>query len=834
MNITSFRNLLTSCFTVFTVITTSFSQEEPKKVFMNETDLEAEIIYTARDSAVTDLKNKQLHLYGNAQLIYDELDMKADYIVVDYGKNEVVATYTLDSLGRKVGIPVFIQDGDSITADKIRYNYEKKKGFIEEVTIKQEEYYLSMEIAKRQPNEEIHFIHGKFTSCNLKDPHYHFFLSKAVLVPEKRIASGPMNLWVMGVPTPLGLPFAIIPQKKKEDTNPAGFIMPQYSIVSAYGMGFQDLGYYKPINDHFQTFFYGTLFSRGSFGFKNHTDYSYKYKSSGNFELGYSEFRFGWPDTIPTRGSTVKWTHTQDAKANPFWTFGANINFNSNSTNKQTLNVQNTQYFENTLNSDIRVGRKFAKAPISIDAKMYMRQNSSAKQIDLTSPVLNLQTTSRIYPFKRVNKVVGFTYNSEFQNRSSFKDTYLKNRDFDSIGQNYRSGANQKFNLQSTFSLLKGAIRFTPSVNYNQYYNFQSVSKYVNANDSLIIDSLNVGGFTHSFSSSASVTSNFYSYYRFIGKKQTILRHIMTPTITYTYAPNIQLGNKKYADNDGNLHEYNIYERSIYAQTIGYSSGRIGIGVNNSFELKRKSDKDTVTGFAKTKIIDNLFLSTDYDIFKDSMNWTDLTMRMVINPIEKFNITANANFSWYAWNDTTGILTGKYAHEVGQGLGRFTSISTTTQFTLTSKKYQDLLQSRNSEMRNVWNPQYQNWMINPNEVVYFDIPWKLSFEHFIGLSLNSGDTSYMRKMYTPKQTLRFDGDFSITENWKITSTVLYDVTNKTLSNLRLTMARNLHCWNVSFNWIPIGTNQSFFVTLRGNAAALQNANFTLRKPPIVL
>lgn len=830
VNISFFRHLLTTSLAVFTAVFIGYSQE---KVVLNEDDLEDEISYIARDSAVTDDVNQQLHLYGNAQLVYGELDMKADYIVVDYGKKEVTATYTLDSLGRKIGIPVFVQAGDSITADKIRYNYEKKKGFIEEVTIKQEEYYLTMEIAKRQPNEEIHFVHGKFTTCNLKEPHYHFFLSKAVLVPEKRIASGPVNLWVMGVPTPLGLPFAIIPQKKKEDENPAGFLMPQYSLVSAYGMGFQDLGYYKPINDHFQTFFYGSLFSRGSFGFRNHTDYSYKYKAAGSFDLGYSEFRYGWPDSTSLRGSMVKWTHTQDPKANPFWTFGANVNFNSNSTNKQTLNVQSAQYFENTLNSDIRVGRKF-KAPISLDGKVSMRQNSATRQIDLTSPILNFQTTNRIYPFKRINKIVGFTYNSEFQNRSSFKDSYLKTRAYDSIGQNFRSGATQRFNLQSTFSLIKGTIRFTPSVNYSQTYNFQSISKSVNANDSLIIDSLNVGGFTHTFNSSASVTSNFYSYYRFIGKRQTVLRHILTPTITYTYAPNIQRGNTSYTDNQGNLVEYNIYERSIYAQSLGYNSGRIGFAVNNSFEIKRKSDKDTVTGFAKTKIIDNLFLSTDYDIFKDSMNWSDLTMRMVINPIQKFSVTANANFSWYSWNDTTGVIQGLYAREVGKGLGRFTSFSTTTQFILTSKKYQETLQNRNTEMRNVWNPQYQNWMINPNDLVYFDIPWKLNFEHFIGMDLNIGDSTYMRKMYTPRQTLRFDADFSITENWKIAGTALYDITNKTLSNLRITMARNLHCWNVSFNWIPIGTNQSFFVTLRGNAAALQNANFTVRRPPIVL
>jgi lipopolysaccharide export system protein LptA len=818
----------------------AFSQTGPVKQVFNDEDLESEILYSARDSAVTDAANKQLHLYGNAYLSNDDLDMHADYIIVDYGKKDILATYTTDSLGRKVGIPVFVQEGDTITADRIRYNYELKKGFIEEVTIKQDEYYLSMEKAKRHPNGEIHFVHGKFTTCNLKEPHYHFFLSKAVLVPEKRIVSGPVNLWVMGVPTPLGLPFAIIPQKKKDDTNPAGFLMPQISVVSAYGMGFQDLGYYKPINDKLQTILYGTVFSRGSFGLRNRTDYSFKYKANGNVEVGYSQFRYGWPDSTVIGASTVKWTHNQDPKANPLWTFNANVNFNSNSTNKQTLNVQNEQYFNNTLNSDIRMGRRFAHAPVSLDGKLSMRQNSSTRQIDLTSPILNFQTTSRIYPFKNVNKVVGLTYSSEYQNRSTFHDRYLKQGDFDSINQQFRSGFNHRANAQATFNMLKGTIRFTPSVAYAQVYNFQSIRKSVNANDSLIVDSLNVGGFTHSFSSSASVTTNLFSYYRFVGKKKTLLRHVMTPTVSFTYSPDIQLGGDSYLDTSQNVIQYNRYERSIYAQGNSYNSGRIAFGLNNTFEIKQKSDKDTLTGFKKTKIIDNLFLNTDYDIFKESMRWSDLSIRLVVNPIERFSFNFNAVHSWYAWDDSTGLSNSKYAINEGQGLGRIRSASFATIFTLTSKEYQSIVQQRNSEMQNVWNPQYQTWMTNPSQMVYFDIPWRITLEHLYSLSLNSNSTpntdvkTFQERKYLPTNTLRASGEFAITENWKITSVMLLDIGNKTLSNLNFNMYRNLHCWNVGINWTPIGTNQNFSVTLKGNAAALQNANFTIRKPPIVL
>ncbi len=242
-----------------------------RKIYINDSDFKSIITYSARDSIYSDLKKKQVHLYGEAKLNYEGVDMSAEYLLIDLNKNEVLATFALDSLGRKVGKPLFIDNGDTLKAASIRYNFETKKGYIQEAAIKQDEYYLSMEKAKRQPNEDVHFIHGKFTTCNLEEPHYHFALSKAVMIPDKRIVSGPINLWVMGVPTPLGLPFAMITLKKKKDRQ-SGFIMPQYSLISAYGMGFLDLGYYIPISERFQTIAYATAYTRGSFGFRNYSE----------------------------------------------------------------------------------------------------------------------------------------------------------------------------------------------------------------------------------------------------------------------------------------------------------------------------------------------------------------------------------------------------------------------------------------------------------------------------------------------------------------------------------------------------------------------------------
>lgn len=808
-----------------------------RKVYINDSDFNSIITYSSRDSIYSDLKKRQVHLYGEAKLNYEGIDMSADYLLIDMDKNEVLATYTVDSLGRKVGKPLFIDNGDTLRAASIRYNFDTKKGYIQEAAIKQDEYYLSMEKAKRQPNDDVHFVHGKFTTCNLEEPHYHFALSKAVMIPEKRIVSGPINLWVMGVPTPLGLPFAMIPMKKKKDRQ-SGFIMPQYSIVSAYGMGLQDLGYYIPVSERFQTIVYATGFSRGSFGFRNYSEYASKYKYNGNFDLGYTRFRYGYPDSTVFGTTTIRWTHNQDPKLNPNWSFTANVNYNSNSTNKQTLNTQNNpQYFNNTLNSDIRLGKRFGSLPISADLKLSLRQNSTTKTIDLTSPVFNFQTTNRIFPFKKVNKVVGFSYANEFQNRSTFKDRYLKNGNFDSIGQNFRNGFTQNFNVQATFSLLKNTIRITPSATYKQIYNFQSVRKSLDANGALLVDTIGQGGFSHSFTSSVSMTSNLYSYYRFVGKRKTLLRHVMTPTISFNYNPAIQQGIATYVDTFGVTPKevrYSIFERSLYSEFLTKSSGRIVFGVNNTFEIKQKSDKDTITGFKKTRLIDNFFLSTDYDIFKDSMNWGDLNMRMVINPNEFINLTIMANHSWYGWNANTGQIKKEYALRTKQGIGRITTSSFATTLILTTKKSRERLQNISNKMSNVWNPQYQQWIINPAQMVYFEIPWKLTVDHIFSLNLNSDTATYRNKHYLPTNTVTMSGDVSLTPNWKIGARIMYDIENKAISNFNINLYRNIHCWNVVFNWTPIGTNKNFTIGIRGNASMLQNANINIRKPPIVL
>lgn len=274
-------------------VTAGYTQEISDTVSVDDEDFEAPVFYGSEDSSYADLRNEVVHLWGKAFVDNGEVRLDAGYIMVDFKSQEILAMYRYDEDSNKVELPKFADGSDEIIAETVRYNFDTKKAFIEEVAIQQDENFLYMGIAKKHANEEVHFRQGRFTSCNLEEPHYHFQLSKAVLVPNKRIVSGPMNLWLAGVPTPIGLPFSIIPQMEDKTK---GLMFPEIVMPSTFGFGVRDLGYYWPINDNFQTTFYGSIYSRGSWGLRNRTDYNVRYKYSGTLNLSFDQFRRGFPD----------------------------------------------------------------------------------------------------------------------------------------------------------------------------------------------------------------------------------------------------------------------------------------------------------------------------------------------------------------------------------------------------------------------------------------------------------------------------------------------------------------------------------------------------------
>ncbi len=823
-----------------------YAQESAKKdtLIVDKSELDAPIFYSARDSIYTDLKKKQVHLYGDAKVDNGEIKMSAGYILIDLDKNEVLATYAYDRDSNRVEFPLFSDGSDQIKASMIRYNFKSEKGYIEEVAIVQDEMHLYMEVAKRHANEEIHFKKGRFTTCDLEEPHYHFQLTKAILIPNKRIVSGPMNLWIGGVPTPLGLPFAVIPQAEEKTK---GLIFPQFVPISQFGFGLQDLGYYIPINDHLQTTFYGTLYSRGSWGLRNTTDYAKLYGFRGSVNAGFQQFKSGFPSNSDRNKVSIGWIHTKDTKSSPYWGFGANVNYISDNNTQNNLDPLNPLYFNNSLNSDINLSRAFPGKPITAGMKLGLRQNSISKNVSLTSPIVNVNVT-RFFPFKKlVNGSAGWkqlfsrfglTYNFEGKNQALFADTLLSNGKIRGISDEFMNGISQTVSMQTTASLFNNTWKLTPSVNYGNKINFQQIDKWYDAaNDSLIIDSLPRIGMAHDLSINTQLTTVVYSYYRFVGKKKPLVRHVLTPSFGFRYIPNLNASKTIIAGVgiDADTITFSPFERSLYSIGQVRNQSLVTFGFNNTLELKRKSDKDTVDGFKRTRLIDALSLSGSYDLDKEAIkHLSDISIGLRISPLKWLNIVSSSSFSAYGWDTLTGKTTEEYAIKSNGLLGRFTTTNITTTATITSKEGREEIKKTQNRIAENWTADYAYFALHPEHAINFDIPWKLSFSHIYGVNVNQNITSTNSDRFSQLQTLMVNGDVSFTKRWKLATTTNLDLATGQITNSRFTLTRDMHCWALAFHWTPIGGNKSFLFSIRSTSMLFQDAKIDVRKPPSFL
>jgi len=807
-------------------------------LMLNDENIKDIVKYGARDSTHYNVKDKKAYLYGNAYVEMGESKLTAGMIVLDFKNNEVEAVYILDSNRNQVEYPVFVEGGETMTCHRMRMNMNTEKVYIEELGIRQDELYFNMGEAKRYPNDEIHLRKGRLTTCDQEDPHYHFQLSKGVVIPEKRIVTGPMNLWISGIPTPLGLPFAFIPQ---QEDRTSGILFPEFVPVSQYGFGIQNLGYFIPINDRLQTSVYVNLYSRGSWGLRNDLDYSKKYGYTGRVSMGFQQFNNGFPDYGKNNKVTLTWAHQQQAKSNPYWNFNSNVNFISDNKTKNNLDPINPQYFNNSFNSDVNVMRLFPGKPLTIGAKISMRQNAIAQNVSLISPIVNVNLT-RVFPFQSLIKTpktelgksiqrIGLTYNLETQNKATFGDSLLSNFDYQGMGSQFFNGVSQGIGLQTTMGLLKGRIKITPNFSYGSKINFQQISKSYNPlTNGTQVDTMQKTKNSNEINFSMNATTVVYAYYKFIGKKKPILRHIMTPSIGYRYVPLLnELVSVQAGVNQATI-QYSPWERSIYTVGNTRASSFLNFGINNSAELKIKSDKDTVTGYRKIRIIDQFSINGNYDFLKDSMPLSNLLFNLRMSPFSALNFVSSAEFSPYAW-DSTGKIHKEFAYGNGQGLGRFLGVSLNTTFTLSTKKSKDIIAEKQDGLKTQWDADYNYFYLHPEQAIYFDIPWKVNVSHVFSMNANTLITATNPNPYTLIQTIALSGDLTFTKRWNLASNVNFDVNSQKITNMNLTLSRNMHCWALRFYWTPIGMNKSFLLSIQNTSSLFKDAKIELRKPP---
>jgi hypothetical protein len=810
--------------------------------------LESPVKYNARDSIVANIPKQLIKLYGSASVQFEDFELSADYIEVDLVNREVLATFTTDSIGSPVGKPVFITDGQQSTCDYVRYNFDTKKGYIREIRTQQGEGYIHMSESKMHPNDQIHFKDGKFTTCDADTPHYHFKLTKAIIVPDERIVSGPVYMKLFKIPLPLAAPFGFFPNS---DTKKHGIILPRFANTSAYGFGLQDFGYYIPLGDYWETYFYATVFTSGRFGISNTTNYLRKYKYNGSVGLKFEQFRGKFYNPDISNKWTFTWRHAQDAKAHPTIKFSSDINFISDNNSKTTLEAINPTYFDNQFNSAINLTKRWRAGNFAgtMGLKTSLQQNSQSKNYTVELPTFNLslnQFDLGVLRQQRIGKKwyenIKVTYSMNARNFVNAPDSVFTPEYFYLANNYVLNGVQQNAVVQSNLRVLGGRFTLSPVINYTEFWNFQYEQNTWNPGTEKI-DTAKLDGFksSRSLSFNAVMNSNFFGYYKMKGALQTKFRHVASPTVSFSYRPDLGLHELVQTDTAGNTKYYSPFQTSLYREAGFGTAGIISFGLANTLEMKFLDKKDSINEtFKNMKLVDAFSINGSYDIFKDSFNLSNFNLALrTARFLKVFSFQSGAVMSPYSYDGFSGIESAEYAWESGQGVGRIKTATTAITANFTNKNGRAKQKELDNQTKNDANA---NGMVTKPGFSSMDIPWQINLSY--NFNLTRGPVNVSGSFIDSTriiQTLRLDGDFNLGEKWKFTYGINYDMQAKTvneaISTYNFSIWRDLHCWEAALTWFQYGpwagkeTNINFLFRVNIKASMFQDIKIEYTQPP---
>ena len=829
--------------------------------------VETQVICSATDSVWRDINGKKIYYFGNAEAKYDDIVLTAACLEFDLETSICRAYGVTDTLGKPQGRPVFQQGETTFEAVEMFYNFKSKKGVITKVWTEESGGYLHGDRIKRMDDNSINIRSGGYTTCDLKEhPHYIFKFTKAKVIPDDKIVTGPIYMTIADVPIPLALPFSLIPNTKGKKS---GLIIPTYGESANRGFYLENGGYYWAISDNYDLQILGDIYTRGSWGIKPTFRYNRRYKHSGAIALGFAVNKIGTKGAADYQESTdfkIQWNHKQDPKAHPRRSFSADVNIVSSNFNKYNAQTVSDQ-LSNTFKSSIAYQTNFAgKVYLTLNASH--SQNTLTRQVTASLPEVTL-TVNQFYPLKKVGKPgkkrwyqdINMKYSMNGKMYFNDVDTVL----FKGINENFGNWLSDVFRNHAQIGIrhnvpinvpIKLFKRFTwtNSANFNDYMYFKHFKKYwVQDTDSTgHVQTDTIHGFTNlvDFNLSTNITTKLYGMLRFAKGPIRAIRHVFTPTIGFTYKPNF--GDPKwgvydsYVDGNGNVQTYNMYASALFGSPSQTQSGLITYNFANTLEIKVPWKADTVTGLKKITLLESFNISGNYDITKDSVRFSTIGISARTTLFKKLKITYNSVWDPYA-ADSLGRRINKF--EIVEHKRLFRKNSSSWQFSfsytfnqndwekLTGKKkkgdptdFQDEIQNRAQHSMNVTEDELSEIMGNPNAYVDWTTPWSLTLSYNLSYTTN---ITYAAMMGTPTnrvvQTLNLTGDISITPKWKVTFSTGWDFTNHGLSYTNLSVYRDLHCWEMRFNWIPIGTYKSWNFTINVKASALKDLKLTKKK-----
>lgn len=842
------------------------SVETPKQ---KSNQIDAEIVYSAQDSIVF-WGNGTGYLYGKSDIKYKNINLKSEYVRVKMDSSTIYAHGKIDSVGKRIGEPIFSENKTEYNSRELTYNLKTRKGYIRQAVTKQGEGYVISDKTKKTSTDILCMTDGKYTTCENHDhPDFYLDLTRGKVKPGNYIVTGPAYLVVEDVPLPIALPFGFIPFTDKYSS---GILMPTFQDELTRGFGLTNGGYYFAINDYADLELRGDIYTKGTWALTASSNYLKKYKFRGSLSVSYREDVIGEKE-IPSSYSksnnmSIRWSHSQDAKANPFFNFSSSVNFSTSGYNRSNINSYYNPALnsENTKSSSVSFTQRFPESPFNISGSMLINQRTKDSTISMTLPSISI-SMSRIYPFKRKNAVgkdrwyekISMSYSGTLANSIDTKENKLLTSSFI---RDWRNGMRHSIPISATFDLFK-YINITPSVSYNERWYLQSINRsWDKTNQKAKTDTVSGFNRVYDFNMGVSAATTLYGFYQPIrslfGDKIDRIRHVMKPSIGFSYMPDFgdamwgyygtYVQSVKDPSNPLIFHDqvvqYSHYENSLYGTPGAGKSGNINFSLSNNVEMKVRNDKDTTgtKAFNIISLIDNFSVNGSYNMAADSMKWSVFSTNLRIKLGKSYTLSLSGSFDPYMYGLSSSgypVRMNKLRWENGS-FPRFLGTSTSYSYTLNNdtfkkkesakkKNNDDKIPSKSDANTTVNTGQSQENKPADKPVDGYQkvtIPWSVSFNY----SILYGNTSVFDKTKMEYEmgfthNLSISGNVSLTTNWKISANTSYDFKANQFTYTSVSVNRSLHCWNMSASIVPFGPFKSYNFHIGVNASMLQDLKY---------
>lgn len=828
-------------------------------------DLDNQVVFSSQDSIVMTGDNR-VYMYGKGAVTYGKLKLDADQIDMDMKNSLVYAVGRKDSLGEWVGKPVFDEGGATYETETMKYNFKTKRGYITNVITEQGEGYLTGGETKKMEDDTYYLKNGRYTTCDQHDcPHFYFQLTKAKVRPNKDIVTGPAYMVLSGLPLPLAVPFGYFPFSKKYSS---GIIVPTFGDDYQRGFYLSDGGYYFAINDNIDLALTGEIYTKGSWGVKARSNYVKRYKFSGNFDISYLKSIYGdkgMPDYSKQTNFQILWSHTQDAKANPNLNFSASVNFTTSGYSRNDLNSYYSSAFtENTKSSSVNLTYRFPQSKWSLSTTLNVSQRTQDSTLSVSFPNFTL-TMSQIYPFKR-KKAVGdekwyekirMSYSGQFQNSLTAKqDEFFKKN----IIKDWRNGMKHSIPISATFNLFK-YINFTPQISFTDRMYTNKVRRQWDPNAAAEVCDTTYNFYNvWDFSASMSLDTKIYGFYQplpFLGNKVKMIRHVLTPTISFSASPDFSssffgyYGSYQYVDVNGKeqTRKYSLFPNSMFGVPGQGKTGAVTVSLANNVEMKVRDDNDSI-GEKKISLIENFTVSQSYNFAADSLNWSNINTSLNLRLIKNFNLNLSAVWDVYTYQLNeygNPVRVNIPRWEVGKGLGRLSSTGTSFSYTFNNDTFKRKKKEGSSpaedenntstdadaaatenESRSPFSKKKGEVATDADGYMKWTVPWNLTVNYSVSYGYGAFDKEKLEYKGKITQNLSFSGNIRPTKNWNFGFSASYNFDTGKIAYMNCNISRDLHCFSMRASFVPVGPYKSYNFHIAVKSSMLSDLKYQKR------